>query len=314
MVKCAATIWSGTCETKMVEGQVHSAIDDEALYGAGLALTGEETEGYYPVRTHYGYTGYIKADALRLVTLEELQSWEASRLMVVSGRCVDVVSIPRVQGVIFESLFRGSLLKVLEYDSGVCEKRELEAAEEGRAGATGWAKVELADGRIGYVRNQYLMEKNYSQSGLWEEELPQCFLGRYLEDSSEKLETEFRDAVVNTAMTYLGVQYRWGGKSTAGIDCSGLTSMSYMINGVLIYRDAQLKEGFHVHEIPREQMRKGDLLYFPGHIAMYIGENRYIHSTGRAGSGGVVINSFDPLSPDFRADLVKSLYAVGSIF
>ena len=115
-------------------------------------------------------------------------------------------------------------------------------------------------------------------------------------------------------MTYLGVQYRWGGKSTAGIDCSGLTSMSYMINGVLIYRDAQLKEGFPVHEIPREQMRKGDLLYFPGHIAMYIGENRYIHSTGRAGSGGVVINSFDPLSPDFRADLVKSLYAVGSIF
>ena len=40
----------------------------------------------------------------------------------------------------------------------------------------------------------------------------------------------------------------------------------------------------------------GDLLYFPGHIAMYIGDGKYIHSTGKAGSGGVVINSLNPVS------------------
>ncbi|MFR2484475.1 MAG: hypothetical protein ACLTAC_14040 [Hungatella sp.] len=47
---------------------------------------------------------------------------------------------------------------------------------------------------------------------------------------------------------------------------------------------------------------------------MYMGDGKYIHSTGKAGSGGVVINSLNPEDADFRADLAESLYAVGSIF
>mgnify|MGYP000043117663 CR=1 FL=1 len=43
-------------------------------------------------------------------------------------------------------------------------------------------------------------------------------------------------------------------------------------------------------------------------------EGRYIHSTGASASGGVVINSLDPADPLYREDLVKSLYAVGSVF
>ena len=53
---------------------------------------------------------------------------------------------------------------------------------------------------------------------------------------------------------------------------------------------------------------------FPGHIALYLGNDRYIHSTARAGSDGVVINSLDPAAPDYRADLREKLYAVGSVF
>ena len=119
---------------------------------------------------------------------------------------------------------------------------------------------------------------------------------------------------VDQALTYLGVQYRWGGRSTAGIDCSGLTSACYMLCGILTYRDAKIVEGFPVHEIPKEEMKQGDLLYFPGHIAMVLGDGKYIHSTGKVGSGGVVINSLNPVDVDYRQDLADSLYAVGSIF
>ena len=63
-----------------------------------------------------------------------------------------------------------------------------------------------------------------------------------------------------------------------------------------------------------EEKKRGDALYFPGHIALYLGEGRYIHSTGAANSGGVVLNSLDPADPLYREDLVKSLYAVGSLF
>jgi cell wall-associated NlpC family hydrolase len=112
----------------------------------------------------------------------------------------------------------------------------------------------------------------------------------------------------------MGTQYRWGGKSTLGIDCSGLCQMAYMLNGIIIYRDAKIMEGFPIHEIPFEEVKPCDLLFFPGHVAMYMGNGKYVHSTGKNGSDGVVINSFNPKDSDFREDLYQSLKAVGSIF
>ena len=127
-------------------------------------------------------------------------------------------------------------------------------------------------------------------------------------------EAAFRNQLVEQAKKNLGTEYRWGGKSGRGIDCSGLVSSAYMQCGVLIYRDAKLVEGWPMHEISFEEKKRGDALYFPGHIALYLGEGRYIHSTGAANSGGVVLNSLDPADPLYREDLVKSLYAVGSLF
>ena len=169
----------------------------------------------------------------------------------------------------------------------------------------GWARVELADSRVGYMRNQFLSEKKFSQAGAWLDGLPQAEIAD---------ENAFRRAVAETAKTYLGVQYRWGGKTTAGIDCSGLVSASYMLNGILIYRDAKIMEGFPLKEIKKEDMKMGDLLFFPGHVAMYLGDGLYIHSTGKIGSGGVVFNSLNPDSPIYRQDLVDCMKAVGSIF
>ena len=69
-----------------------------------------------------------------------------------------------------------------------------------------------------------------------------------------------------------------------------------------------------MHEVAFENKKPGDALFFPGHVALYLGEGRYIHSTGAAASGGVVINSLEPSDPLYREDLVKCLYAVGSVF
>ncbi|MBQ7840030.1 MAG: C40 family peptidase [Lachnospiraceae bacterium] len=271
------------------EGQTLSSIADQGLYGMLIAITGEEENGFYPVRTFYGYTGYLSVEDADLLSQKEAESWEADNLHVVSGFCVDVMSLPKVQGVCLISLFRGALLAVEEWD--------LEDS--------GWAMIRLADGQQGYIRNQFLTEKKFSQKGV--------FTGVPVQRTIED-EEQFRLDVTETAKKYLGVQYRWGGRSSAGIDCSGLTSESYLLNGILTFRDAKIKEGFPVHEISRADIKPGDLLYFPGHIGMYLGDGDYIHSTGRTGSGGVVINSLNPESPVFRQDLLDSLYAVGSIF
>lgn len=285
-----ASIWEGPVKTRENEaGEILSAIADEVLYGMGLLITGEMVQGFYPVRTFYGYSGYMREEDMEIVSLPALKEWERSDLMVVNGIYTDILSLPKVQGVRLLSLFKGALIRVLDFNSET----------------DGWARVELLDGRVGYMRNQFLREKEFSQAGLWMGEL---FQRRIVDEEA------FRKMVVKTAEEYLGIQYRWGGKSTAGIDCSGLTSMSYLLNGILIYRDARIEPGFPVREIPKDEMLPGDLMYFPGHIAMYMGNGVYIHSTGKTRSGGVVINSLNPEAKDYRADLAQSWYASGSIF
>lgn len=103
-------------------------------------------------------------------------------------------------------------------------------------------------------------------------------------------EKQKRLSIVNTALSYLDTPYRHGGKSTFGIDCSGLCFMAYSLNGLPLWRDS-VPDTRYVVQIPKEKLEKGDLIYYKGHVTMYIGENKYIHSS--ATFGKVLINSFD---------------------
>lgn len=260
----------------MTEPGYENPMADEVLHGMVLELIDRPVPNWYRVRTHYRYEGYAPADRL-LVGDGCATDWEKRPKQVVwhKNNC-DVLSAPKVQGWHLLSLTRGCVVS----PSGEPEK--------------GWQRVVLADGRTGYVQSSILGP---------------CHTTPAFEDADA-----LRKALVDTALLYAGTHYRWGGKSPRGIDCSGLVSMAYLLNGIVIYRDASIQEGYAIHEIPRENMKPGDLLFFPGHVAMYMGEDRYCHSTGRAGDDGFAINSLDPAAPDFRADLAEKLTAVGSYF
>lgn len=90
--------------------------------------------------------------------------------------------------------------------------------------------------------------------------------------------------------------------------------MAYLLCGIQIYRDANIKEDFALHEITIDEMKPGDLLFFPGHVAMYLGDDRFCHATAKAGSDGFVINSLNPEHPDYREDLHKRITQIGSYF
>ena len=185
-----------------------SRLVDELLLGMPVEITSEAEQHRVPVRTFYGYTGWVAQDAL--LAGPKAEEWLVQPQMVVIARWADVLAEPRVQG--------------------AC----------------------VAAG------------------------LP------------------------------LG--------APAGIDCSGLCSMAYLLCGISIGRDSELKEGYPIHPAHVSDMRVGDLVYFPGHVALYLGNGEYIHSTARAGDNGVVINSFYPDSPLYRPDLPKQITAVGSYF
>ena len=90
--------------------------------------------------------------------------------------------------------------------------------------------------------------------------------------------------------------------------------MSYMLAGVLIYRDADIRDDYPIRPITRQQLKKGDLLFFPGHVAIYLGNGKYIHSTAHSKSFGVTVNSLNPHDEDYRQDLDELLTECGSIF
>ena len=117
---------------------------------------------------------------------------------------------------------------------------------------------------------------------------------------------------MDTALLYQNAQYSWCGKTPLGIDCSGLVSMAYWLNGITIYRDASLHPDFDLVEVERDRMKPADALFFPGHVALYLGHDRYLHATGKAGSDGVVVNSLDPGDSLYREDLAQSILRVGS--
>lgn len=103
-----------------------------------------------------------------------------------------------------------------------------------------------------------------------------------------------RVQIVKTALSYLRTPYKWAGKTHIGIDCSGLCFMAYTRCGIGLYRDAEF-DGRYVRKIPKNALKKADLVYYNGHVVMYIGQGYYIHSSATA--GGVTINSFKKDSP-----------------
>ncbi len=98
--------------------------------------------------------------------------------------------------------------------------------------------------------------------------------------------------LVVSAMTYLGVPYRFGGNSQeTGFDCSGFTSYVYehVLGMRLPRRAAEQAQMAGMQNVDKTQLQPGDLVFFNtlrrtfSHVGIYIGENRFIHAP-RSGS------------------------------
>jgi probable lipoprotein NlpC len=120
--------------------------------------------------------------------------------------------------------------------------------------------------------------------------------------SQEEKMRAFEDArnrVIAAAAQYERTPYRYGGIDRSGLDCSGLVYVSF--KDALGVSPPRSTTGLYTwaENIPFEKAQAGDLLFFKtdnsgriSHVAIYIGNNRFIHSASEGPQTGVIYSSF----------------------
>lgn len=104
--------------------------------------------------------------------------------------------------------------------------------------------------------------------------------------------------VIQTALGYTGVPYRFGGTSPNGFDCSGFVQFVFAQSGVHLPRTAD--EDFYLGQaVSYARLQPGDLVFFstyapgPSHVGIYLGNGSFISATT---SRGVIV---DPLGSGY---------------
>jgi cell wall-associated NlpC family hydrolase len=95
-----------------------------------------------------------------------------------------------------------------------------------------------------------------------------------------------RENIINVTRRFIGTPYLWGGKSSYGMDCSGLVQTVFKAVGINLPRDASQQAQFLLkHKIDKYDMKAGDLLFFGEnekitHVAISLGELSFINARG----------------------------------
>lgn len=240
---------------------------DTLSKGSKVSVLADEQDGFYKVQIGE-QVGYMSAEYLDVTegeTLEEAPAADSSAA---------AEAVEPLYGLVNTSVLNVRSGAGTDYDrvgklSGGTVVTVLAEAGDG------WYQVST-DSLTGYVSGEYLTVVD----------------AKTLEELSTK-----GLQLVELAMEYLGVPYRYGGASPSGFDCSGFVYYLCKSLGVSVPRTATSQWNGGYDKVSKSELQPGDLVFFSnysggssiGHVGIYIGNNEFIHSSSPT-SGGVIIS------------------------
>ncbi|MFD2517337.1 C40 family peptidase [Salinimicrobium flavum] len=245
----------------------HSAeLATQATLGTPLKVLKQDGD-WYLVQTPDAYLAWVDHGGITRLTQKELAAWKAAEKVIFLEPFGQAYEAPSAQSGTVSDVVAGNIFELTGRKNGFFE-------------------IKYPDGRTAYIPQ--------AQAQLYEEWI------KSVDQSEEDL--------VQTSKKLMGLPYLWGGTSPKGVDCSGFTKTIFFMNGMVIPRDAsqQVHTGTVVDSLRNfENLKPGDLLFFgtPAtdstkekvvHVGMWIGDNKFIHS-----SGNVHISSVDKNAEDY---------------
>ena len=79
---------------------------------------------------------------------------------------------------------------------------------------------------------------------------------------------------------FKNIKYKWGGKSFKGIDCSALVQIFLNFNNKFCPRDAKDQINYFKKKIKLKNIKKNDIIFWKGHVAIALSKNKLIHAYG----------------------------------
>ena len=117
-------------------------------------------------------------------------------------------------------------------------------------------KVEKINGRFAKFQNKWIETKN-------------------IKPIKFKNKNFFKDI-----KKFIGVKYKWGGKTFAGIDCSALIQVCLNFNNKSFPRDTGQQINFLKKKINLKNIKKNNIIYWKGHVALALSDKKLIHAYG----------------------------------